>query len=160
MVGSLSIDSFWEYISVPWSMDSLKCLTSTHLFTLVRLHYVPWFPFSLSVGYLTSVNGIHQWPVIKWCSIMFDLDTFICVMGHVPVAVCVEHLWAWWHSIYATSLTVPVFMRYQFSWPDSSVLSYIFIHYGDLFHCILYMAMTTCDICILFLFMAIILLRI
>ena len=32
--GSLAIDNFWEYINVPWSMDPLKCLTSTHLFTL------------------------------------------------------------------------------------------------------------------------------
>ena len=46
-------------------MDSFKSLTSTHLFTVVILHSVPWFPFSLSVGYLTSVNGIHQWPVIS-----------------------------------------------------------------------------------------------
>ena len=29
---------FWQYINVPWSMDPLKCLNSTHLFTLVSLH--------------------------------------------------------------------------------------------------------------------------
>ena len=49
---------FWEYINVPWSMDSFKCSTSTHLFTFVCFHFVPWFPFSLSMGYLTSINSI------------------------------------------------------------------------------------------------------
>ena len=51
--------NFWEYINVPWLMDSSKCSTSTHLFTLVRSHYVPWFPFSLLVGYIVSVNDLH-----------------------------------------------------------------------------------------------------
>ena len=102
-------------------MDYFKCLTSTHIFTLVLLHYVPWFPFSLSMGYHASVNGIHQWPIIRRCSIMFDLDTFICMMGHVLVAICVEDLRAWWNSIYSTSLIVLVFMRCQLSWLDSSV---------------------------------------
>ena len=50
---------FWEYINVPWSMDFSKFSNSTHQFTLVRLHSVHWFPFSLSVGDLASVNGIH-----------------------------------------------------------------------------------------------------
>ena len=31
------------------------------------------------------------------------------------------HLPDWWHFIYATSLIVPVFMRFQLSWLDSSV---------------------------------------
>ena len=72
---------------------------------------------------------------------------FIRMMGHVPVVVCIEYLRAWWHFIYATSLIVPIFMRYHLSWPDSSILSDIFIHYGYLVHYISYMAMTTCDIC-------------
>ena len=42
---------FWEYINVSWSMDSLKCSTSTHLFALVRLHL-----------YLDS--HFHYWWVI------------------------------------------------------------------------------------------------
>ena len=41
-------------------MDSLKCLTSTHLFTLIWLHSIPWFPLSLSMGSLTFVNIIHN----------------------------------------------------------------------------------------------------
>ena len=120
--------------------------------------FVPWFPLSLSVRYLASVNGIHQWTVIRRWSIIFDLDTFIHVMGYVLIAVCVEDLQTWWHSICTTSLIMPVFMRCQLSWPDSIILSNIFIHYGDLVHYILYVAMTTCDICLLFLFMAIVLL--
>ena len=105
---------FWEYINVPWSMDYFKCLTSTHLFTLVRLHSIPWFPFpfSLSVGDLASVNDIHQWPVIKWWTTMFDLETSIHIGVHALVSDCVEDLWDWWHFIYATSLIMPVFMRF------------------------------------------------
>ena len=38
LVGSLVIDNFGEYINVPWMMDSFKCWTSIHLFTLVSLH--------------------------------------------------------------------------------------------------------------------------
>ena len=110
------------------------------------------------MGYLTSVNSIHQWLVIRQWTIMFELDIFIHMMGHVLVAVCVEDLQAWWHSTYATSLIVSIFMRCQLSWPNSSVLWDIFIHYGDLVHYILYVAMTTCDICLLCLFMAIVLL--
>ena len=82
----------------------------------------------------------------------------IRVMGHVLIAFCVEDLRAWWHSTCITSLMVLVFMRCHLSWPDSIILSNIFIHYGDLLHYILYVAMTTCDICLLFLFMAIVLL--
>ena len=157
MVGYLTIDSFGNTSMSPnrWILSSVQ---PQHLFTLVRLHSVPWFTLSLSVGDLTSVNGIHQWSVIRRWSIMFELDTFIRVMGHVLIAVCIEDLWDWWHSAYATSLIMPVFMRCQVSCPDSSILSDTFIHYGDLVLYILYVAMTTCDICILCLFMAIVLL--
>ena len=51
---------------------------------------------------------------------MFDLDTSIRIVGHVLIADCVEYLPYWWHFIYATSLIVPVFMRFQLSWLDSS----------------------------------------
>ena len=34
---------------------------------------------------------------------MFDLKTSIRIVGHVLVAVHVEDLPAWWHSMYATS---------------------------------------------------------
>ena len=43
---------------------------------------------------------------------MFNLDTSIHIVGHV-VAVCVEDLPDWWHLLYATSLIMPVFMRFQ-----------------------------------------------
>ena len=46
---------------------------------------------------------------------MFDLDTSIHIVGHVLVAVCVEDLPDGWHILYATSLIVPVFMRFQLS---------------------------------------------
>ena len=113
-------------------MDSSKYSTSTHLFTLVRFHFVPWFPFSLSVGDLASVNGIHQWSVIRHWSVMFEFDTFIRVMRHVLATICVEDLWVWWHSIYATSLFVPVSMRFQLSCPYSSVPFDFFIQNGGL----------------------------
>ena len=73
---------------------------------------------------------------------MFNLDTSIHIVGHVLVAVCVEYLLDWWHLLYATPLIVPVFMRFQLSWLDSSIcqifpatmeilICYIFSHYGD-----------------------------
>ena len=46
---------------------------------------------------------------------MFDLDTFIHIVGHVLIAVCVEEFLDWWHFIYAISLIVQVFMRFQLS---------------------------------------------
>ena len=164
-------------------MHSSKCSNSTHIFTLFRLHYVPWFPFSLSVGDVMFVNGIHEWPVFRWCTTMFDLDTSIRIVGHVLVSIHVEHLLAWWHSIYATSLIVLVFMRFQLSWFDSSVYQIssatmeILIHciswtimevliycissstLAILIYCILYVVMTTHDsFCISCLFMAIVVL--
>ena len=130
-----------------------------------------------------SVNGIHQWLAIRWWTTMFDLDTFIHIVGHVLIAVRVEEIPAWWYSIYATSLIVPVFMRFQLSWRDSSVyqissaIMEILIHcvysiimeiliyctssstLEILIYCILYVAMTThvtfCKSC---LFMAIVIL--
>ena len=137
-------------------MGSFKCSTSTHLFKLFGLHFVPWFPFSLSVGDLASVNGIHQWPIIKWWTTMFDLDTSIHIVWHVLIVVYIEYLWDWWHSTYATSFIVQVFLRCHLSWPNSNILSDIFIHYGDLVHCTLYVVMTTHDICISCLFMGIV----
>ena len=55
---------------------------------------------------------------------------------------CVEDFPNWWHSIYATSLIMTVFMRFHLSWLDSSIcqifpatmeilICYIFSHYGD-----------------------------
>ena len=96
---------------------------------------VPWFPFSLSMGDLASVNGIHQWSVIRRWTTMFDLDTFIHIIGHVLVVVGVEDFLDWWDSRYATSLIMPVFMRFQLSWLDSSIcqissaIMEILIHY-------------------------------
>ena len=46
---------------------------------------------------------------------MFDLDTSIRIVGHVLIAVCVEDLLDRWHILYATSLIVPVFMRFDIS---------------------------------------------
>ena len=145
----------WEYMNVPLSMDYFNCSNSTHLFTLVRLHFVPWFPFSVSMGYLTSVNGIHQWPVIRQWTTMFDLNTSIPIVGHVLVAVCVEDLSYWWHPLYATSLIMPVLMRFQPSWLDTSVCQIFPATMEILIYCIsssileiliyfiLYMVMTT-----------------
>ena len=84
---------------------------------------------------IVSVNGIHQWLVIRWWTNMFDLDTSIHIVGHLLVADCVEELLDWWHFIYATSLIMPVFMIFEFSWLDSNVcemfpaIMEILIHY-------------------------------
>ena len=135
VVGSLSIDSFGNTSMSPdrWILSSVRPqLIYSHLlvFTLV-----PRFPFSLSVGDLASFNGIHQWPVIRWWTTMFDLDTSICIVGHVLVAVCVEDFPDRWNFIYVTSLIMPVFMRCQLSWLDSNLcqmfpaIMEILIHY-------------------------------
>ena len=42
---------FWEYINVPWSMDSLKCSTSTHFFTLVSFHSSTLIPIFIIGGW-------------------------------------------------------------------------------------------------------------
>ena len=48
---------------------------------------------------------------------------------------CVEDFPNWWHSIYATSLIMTVFMRFHLSWLDSSIcqiftaIMEILIHY-------------------------------
>ena len=66
---------------------------------------------------------------------MFDLDTSIHIVGHVLIAVCVEYLPDWWHLLYATSMIVPMFIRFQLSWLDSSIcqtflaIMEILIHY-------------------------------
>ena len=46
---------------------------------------------------------------------MLNLNTSIHIVVHVIVVDCVEYLPDWWHVIYAISLIVPVFMRFQLS---------------------------------------------
>ena len=80
-------------------------------------------------------------------------------------SVCVEDLPDWWHLLYATSLIVTVFTRFQLSWLDSSICqtfpatmeilifvylqpfwrswSFVYLHHGDSDLCILYVVMTT-----------------
>ena len=108
LFGNTSRSLDWWILS---SVQPQQIYSHLLFFTLV-----PWFPFSLSVGDLTSINGIHQWPVIRRWTTMFDLDTSIHIVGHVLVVVCVEDLPDWWHLLYATSLIMPVFMRFQLSW--------------------------------------------
>ena len=60
VAGSLAIDSSWEYINVPWSQWILSSVRPQHIYShLLVCTLVPWFPFSLLVGDLASVNGIH-----------------------------------------------------------------------------------------------------
>ena len=53
------------------------------------------------MGDLVSINDIHQLPVIRQWTTMFDLNTSIHIVGLVIVAVCVEDLPDWWHPLYA-----------------------------------------------------------
>ena len=102
---------------------------------------------------------------------MFVLDTYIHISGHVLIVFHVEYLPACWNSMHATSLIVPMFMRFHLSWFDSivyqisSAITDILIHYISsstleiLTYCILYVVMTThVTFCISCLFMAIVLL--
>ena len=116
-----------------WILSSFQ---PQHIYShLLVFTLVPWFPFSLSVSDLTSVNGIHQWPVIRRWTTMFNLDTSIHIVGQVLVEVSIEDLPYWWHLLYATSLILPVFMIFQVSWLDSSIcqtfpaIMEILIHY-------------------------------
>ena len=111
--GNTSMSPDRWILSSVWPQHSYSHLL---VFTLL-----PWFPFSLSVGDLASVNSIHQWPVIRGWNTMFNLDTSIHIVGHVLVADCVEDFPDWSHFWHATSLIVPVFMRFQLLWLDSSV---------------------------------------
>ena len=67
---------------------------------------------------------------------MFNLDTSIHIVGHVLIEICVEDLPYWWHLIYATSLIVPVFMRFWLSWLDSSRCQIFPAIMEILIHCI------------------------
>ena len=134
MAGSLAMEIHqWPLIEGSSQVFKLNIYSHLLVFTLV-----PWFPFSLSVGDLASVNGIHQWPVIRRWTTMFDLDTSIHIVGNVLISVCVEDLPDWWHILYAASLIVHVFMRFQLSWLDSSIcqmfptIMEILIHYISL----------------------------
>ena len=51
VASSLTINSLWEYINVPWSMDPFKCSTSTHLFTLVIFHSSTLIPIFIIGGW-------------------------------------------------------------------------------------------------------------
>ena len=139
VAGSLAIDSFGNTSMSPdrWILSSVQ---PQHIYShLLVCTLVPWFPFSLSVGDLAFVNGIHQWPVIRRWTTMFDLDTSIHIVWHVLVAVYVEDLPDWWHLLYATSL-----------WRSWRSWSFVYLHHGDSDLCILYVAMTTYVILILY----------
>ena len=74
--------------------------------------------------------------VIRRWTTMFDLETSIRILGHVLIAVCVEDFPAWCHSMYATSLIMPVFMRFHLSWLDSSICQTCLAIMEILIHCI------------------------
>ena len=74
--------------------------------------------------------------VIRWWTTMFNLDTYIHIVRHVLIVVFVEDLPSWWNSTYSTSLIVPVFMRFQLSWFDSSVCQIYSAIMEILIHCI------------------------
>ena len=113
----------------------LSSVWPQHIYShLLVCTLVPWFPFSLLVGDLASVNGIHQWPLIRRWTTMFDLDTSICIVVHVLVAVCaslicyllnraivheISALVTWFHICQIFPATMEI------------LLYYIFSHYGD-----------------------------
>ena len=136
VAGSLTIDSFGNTTMSPnrWILSSVW---PQHIYSHLLVYIlVPWFPFSLSVGDLASVNNIHQWPVIRQWTTMFGLDTSIHIVGHVHVEVCVEYFPYWWHFIYVTSLIMLVFMRFQLLWLDSSICQIYSSITEILIHCI------------------------
>ena len=77
VAGSLTIDSFGNTSMYPdqWILPSVW---PQHIYShLLDCTLVRWFPFSLSVGDLASVNGIHQWPVIRrWTTMSTSTPLF------------------------------------------------------------------------------------
>ena len=67
----------WVYTNDPWLFDSTSVRLQNIYSHWSVFTQVPWSPASLSVGLLASINGIHQWPVIRWCFIMLNIDSFI-----------------------------------------------------------------------------------
>ena len=132
MAGSLVIDSFGNKSMSPdqWILSSVQ---PQHIYShLLDCTLVPWFPFSLSMGDLMSVNGIHQWLVIRRWTTMFNLDTSIHIVGLVLIVVCVEGLPDWWHLLYATSLDRASVHEILSLVIWFQCMSGIFSHYGDL----------------------------
>ena len=167
VAGSPAIDSFGNTSMSPdrWILSSVR---PQHIYShLLVFTLVPWFPFSLSVGDLTFVNGIHQWPVIKRWTTMFDLDTYshsrtcnrsgLCWRPSILVAFHIRYLLhhAIVHEISALvtwfQCMSDIFSHYGYLDPLYIFIMEIIIYY------ILYMAMTThVTFCISFLFMAIV----
>ena len=83
------------------------------------------------------------------CILYMVMTTYMisCIM-HVLVAFCVEDLPYWWHFIYATSLIVPVFMKFQLSWLDSSICQTFPSIMEILIHCISSAIMEILILCI------------
>ena len=67
----------WVYTNDPWLFDSTSVQLKSIYSHFPSCTQVPWSPSSLSVGLLTSVNGKHQWSLIRWCLIMLDIGSFI-----------------------------------------------------------------------------------
>ena len=106
-------------------MDSLKCLASTHIFTLVCLHFVPWFPFSLSMGYIAAVNHMESMTGNQrmihdfWLRHLYSRDG-TCTSGNLcrrPPSFVAFHICylldrSSIHDISALVIMIPVFPMY------------------------------------------------
>ena len=126
-------------------MDSSKCSTLTHLFTLFRLHYVPRLPFSLLVGDIASVkwytsmtgNQMMDYYVQPW-NIYSHTRTCthsgLCRRPSILVAFHVCYLLdhANVHQISALVIWFQCISDIFINYGDLDPL-YIFIHYGDIY---------------------------
>ena len=65
-------------------MDYLGVWLQYHLFTLVRMYWVPWGTFSLMVVSLVFVNDSHHWPVIKRFPPCLTPTPLFTWLGFVP----------------------------------------------------------------------------
>ena len=102
-----------------WILSSVWC---QHIYShLLVCTLVLWFPFSLLVGDLTSVNGIHQWSVIILWTTMFNLDTSIQIVRHVLVVVCAHLVRVLPH--YTTLLSTSCCMMRDASMPSFQRIS-------------------------------------
>ena len=100
-------------------MDSLGVCLQDHLFTYVRMYEVPWGPFSLLVGSLTFVNGLHQWPMIKWYPPCLTSTTLFIWLGFIPLGGLDWRPWANSSILiffYCSSYTIPCHISYDASW--------------------------------------------
>lgn len=75
--------SYDRFSSLAFDRMIPRVFDFSFVITFTNCTVVPWEPFPLWVVPLVHVNGLHQWPVRRWFSSMFDCDTFIHMLKFI-----------------------------------------------------------------------------